>query len=119
VPTSRRWSHHSLAGPTTAASRRTGALFAQFQLEIHKRTDRLSAGLMAFHAESDCLASMSHELRTPLNAIILYSVLSAHAMTTDRDVALAAGGDDFDTKPIQFERLIEKIEMLLPKAALR
>jgi two-component system, cell cycle response regulator DivK len=40
-------------------------------------------------------------------------VLSAHAMTSDREMALAAGGDDFDTKPVQFERLLEKIEMLL------
>ena len=30
-------------------------------------------------------------------------VLSAHAMTNDRDRALAAGGDDFDTKPIRFQ----------------
>jgi two-component system, cell cycle response regulator DivK len=45
-------------------------------------------------------------------------VLSAHAMTDDRDLALAAGGDDFDSKPIRFERLIEKIERLLGKGAL-
>ena len=44
-------------------------------------------------------------------------VLSAHAMTNHRDLALAAGGDDFDSKPIHFERLIEKIEALLSKAA--
>jgi two-component system, cell cycle response regulator DivK len=43
-------------------------------------------------------------------------VLSAHAMTGDRDLALASGGDDFDSKPIRFERLIEKIEALLGKA---
>src|SRR5262245_55943472 len=36
-------------------------------------------------------------------------VLSAHAMTNDRDLALAAGGDDFDTKPVRFQPLIEKI----------
>jgi len=42
-------------------------------------------------------------------------VLSAHAMTNDRDLALAAGGDDFDTKPVQFQRLIGKIEALLAK----
>ncbi|HUQ87331.1 MAG TPA: response regulator [Vicinamibacterales bacterium] len=44
-------------------------------------------------------------------------VLSAHAMTGDRDLAIAAGGDDFDTKPIRFERLLEKIEALLGKGA--
>jgi len=43
-------------------------------------------------------------------------VLSAHAMTNDRELALAAGGDDFDTKPVRFHALLEKIERLLPKA---
>jgi CheY-like chemotaxis protein len=40
-------------------------------------------------------------------------VLSAHAMTNDRDMALAAGGDDFDTKPIRFQILLGKIASLL------
>ncbi len=44
-------------------------------------------------------------------------VLSAHAMTNDRDEALAAGGDDFDTKPVQFTRLIDKMETLLARNA--
>jgi two-component system, cell cycle response regulator DivK len=44
-------------------------------------------------------------------------VLSAHAMTNDREQALAAGADDFDSKPIHFERLIEKIEDILGKVA--
>ena len=44
-------------------------------------------------------------------------VLSAHAMTDDRDLALAAGGDDFDSKPIRFEQLLAKIDALLPKTA--
>ena len=44
-------------------------------------------------------------------------VLSAHAMTSDRDMALAAGGDDFDTKPIRFEALLGKIEALLGNSA--
>lgn len=40
-------------------------------------------------------------------------VLSAHAMTDDRELALAAGGDEFDTKPVRFQQLLEKIESLL------
>jgi CheY-like chemotaxis protein len=46
-------------------------------------------------------------------------VLSAHAMTSDRTLALAAGGDDFDTKPVRFERLLEKIEALLNRVVAR
>jgi CheY-like chemotaxis protein len=42
-------------------------------------------------------------------------VLSAHAMTDDRELALAAGADDFDTKPIRFEQLLEKIHALLDR----
>ena len=40
-------------------------------------------------------------------------VLSAHAMTGDREKALAAGANDFDAKPIQFQPLLKKIELLL------
>jgi CheY-like chemotaxis protein len=36
--------------------------------------------------------------------------LSAHAMTGDREKALAAGCDDFDTKPIELDRLLKKME---------
>jgi CheY-like chemotaxis protein len=43
-------------------------------------------------------------------------VLSAHAMTNDRDKALQAGGDDFDTKPVRFQQLLDKIEALLARA---
>ena len=46
-------------------------------------------------------------------------VLSAHAMTSDRTLALAAGGDDFDTKPVRFERLLEKIEALLNRVVVQ
>jgi two-component system, cell cycle response regulator DivK len=46
-------------------------------------------------------------------------VLSAHAMTNDRDLALAAGGDDFDTKPVRFQPLIDKITSLLARPAVQ
>ncbi len=39
--------------------------------------------------------------------------LTAHAMAEDRDKALAAGCDDYDIKPVELPRLLEKIEKLL------
>jgi CheY-like chemotaxis protein len=39
--------------------------------------------------------------------------LTAHAMVTDREKAFEAGCDDYDTKPIEFSRLSEKIENFL------
>ena len=39
--------------------------------------------------------------------------LTAHAWVTDRDKAFEAGCDDYDTKPVEFGRLSEKIENLL------
>ena len=41
--------------------------------------------------------------------------LTAHALLTDRDKALKAGCNDYDTKPVDFSRLTEKIETLLVK----
>lgn len=43
--------------------------------------------------------------------------LTAHAMSTDRDQAMQAGCDDYDTKPIDLARLLEKIESLLGRKA--
>ena len=39
--------------------------------------------------------------------------LTAHALVTDRDKAFEAGCDDYDTKPVEFGRLNEKIDNLL------
>ena len=39
--------------------------------------------------------------------------LTAHAMSTDRNKAMDAGCDDYDTKPIELPRLLEKIEALI------
>ena len=41
--------------------------------------------------------------------------LTSHAMTGEREKALAAGCDDFDTKPVELARLIGKIRALVPE----
>jgi CheY-like chemotaxis protein len=43
--------------------------------------------------------------------------LTAHAMVQDKEKALAAGCDDFDTKPVELPRLLEKINTLLRNGA--
>ena len=40
--------------------------------------------------------------------------LSAHALSGSREKALAAGCDEFDTKPVDFERLLGKIRSFVP-----
>jgi two-component system, cell cycle response regulator DivK len=49
----------------------------------------------------------------PGTANIPIIALSSHAMTGDRERALAAGCDEFDTKPIDFDRLVQKIRNFL------
>ena len=39
--------------------------------------------------------------------------LTAHAMSSDRDKAMEAGCDDYDTKPVDLKRLLDKIETLI------
>lgn len=41
--------------------------------------------------------------------------LTAHAMAGDREKAMAAGCDDFDTKPVEMSRLLDKIQALVKR----
>lgn len=53
----------------------------------------------------------------PRTSAVPIIALTAHSMAGDKERSLAAGCDDYDTKPIEFVRLLDKIEALLDRAA--
>ena len=53
--------------------------------------------------------------QAPETSAIPIVALSAHAMTGDRERALEAGCDDYDTKPVELDRLLAEILALLRK----
>ncbi|PKI17407.1 response regulator [Colwellia sp. 12G3] len=60
----------------------------------------------------DGWTAAKHLKANPATKDIPIIALTAHAMAEDKEKALAAGCDDYDTKPVEFKRLLEKMMVL-------
>ena len=65
--------------------------------------------------EIDGWEATRHLKQDPATSGIPVIALTAHAMVSDREKALQAGCDDYDTKPIDFARLLQKMTSILAR----
>jgi len=65
--------------------------------------------------EIDGWEATRHLKQDPATSRIPVIALTAHAMVSDREKALQAGCDDYDTKPVDFARLLQKMTSVLAR----
>jgi CheY-like chemotaxis protein len=82
---------------------------------VRARSDRPELVLMDIGLPGIDGYEATRQIRAGEQAKVPIIALTAHAMAADRDRALNAGCDDFDTKPIDFARLLGKIDALLAR----